>query len=491
MQLEEHTSLELADIQEVGSSPSLHSLLIVIFRNKWKIVLAFSAISVIGTLIVLFKPEIYQSHAQILIKPGRENISWDTSALKSGISFNRNTDLNAALSIITSENVVRRVVEVVGAEAIIGKNYRGKLEPVVQAIFKVKENLSVNTGKNSNIVLLSFKSEDSRTARDVLDNIINVFMDRHIEVHQIGTTPGFFRKQSEKFFNILEEKEREYKNYCDKHGVLSPEVERNANVVRINDLNESLENIEGSMLFSQTRIISLEENLQDRSEISEISRVTGMANPVADSIRQRLVDLRFREVELANRYPDNSRVLIELRKQISFAKEELLRVQETNTELTTGVDANYQALQLELEQTQASLQALKAQKQFLKNTLEQRKKALFELGDHEVVLSSLQREIDIARSEYDQYRESYQQAKASMELDIGKISNINILQPATLPIKPNDSKKIKGIVLSVALGLFGSFGIAYVREFLDDSIKTNEEVMTRLGLPILASINYK
>ena len=257
------------------------------------------------------------------------------------------------------------------------------------------------------------------------------------------------------------------------------------------DMDKSLEDIESVIISSQGRIVRLEKSLQDRSEISEISRVTGMVNPVADGIKQRLIDLRFSELELANRYHDESRVLIELREQIRFAEDELLKEQATKTELTTGIDANYQVLQLELEQEQAQLQALIAQKQYLKKSMEKRKKDLIALNNNEAALSTLQREVDIARDEYNQYRESYQRVKISMALDVGKISNVNILQPATLPIEPIKSKKRRNLALGFLLGLIGSVCIAYAREHLDNTIKTVDDVNKQLGLPVLITIDYK
>ncbi len=148
-------------------------------------------------------------------------------------------------------------------------------------------------------------------------------------------------------------------------------------------------------------------------------------------------------------------------------------------------------MKLEWEKEQANLQALIARKQFLTEALEKREADLDALASCEMIFSSLQREVDIARDEYRQYHDNYQRAKISNALDVGKISNVSIIQPATIPIEPNKSKKRRNVALGVLLGLVGGIGLAYVREFLDDSIKTNEDVKKRLGLPVLATIEHK
>ncbi|GAX61260.1 lipopolysaccharide biosynthesis protein [Candidatus Scalindua japonica] len=496
MQLEEHADLELVETGGKDNSLVLRNFLFVIFRNKWKVLLVFLLTSVTATLIVLsIETDIYESQAQILIKPGRENISWDESALAPNLVFAKEGGLNAEISILTSGYVLGRVIELVGQEAILPV-LRDDLDSQEQrdqlAERLVLENLSVIPEKGKQqIVTISFKSHDPRIARDVLENLIDVYIDRHIDIHKAEAQPKFFRKQSDKFKSLLIEKEKQLRQYCDKQGIVSIEVQKEEGIARISGLEQNIEETDGLIISSQGRIAMLEKSLDERTEVTELSKVTGKSNPVADSLKQRLIDLKFREVELGNRYLDDSRILVELRSQISFVEAELLKEQETNTELTTGIDANYQAIQLELEQEQAKLQALLLNKQFLKKSLEKRKNNLKKLSNYEAVLLTLQREVDIAKEEYSQYRKSYQQSMISVALDSSRISNVLILQPASLPAFPIESKKKRNLAMGLLLGLVGSVGIAYIREYLDDTIKTVENVEKQLGLPVLTSINYK
>lgn len=492
MQLDEHTSLELANIEEIDNSFSLRNVLRILFRHKWKAMIFFISTVVIMTVYMLLKPDIYESQAQLLVKAGRENISWDASALGSNVDMNRKSDLNVELVILASGFIAAQVVDKIGPETLLVRSYDAPSETLrLLAIKQLMENLTIGTQKSSQIIQLGFQAQSPRLARDVLDSVIDFYTERRIKVHQAEVTLEFFHKQSEILSTKLLQREEQLRQFCDKHGIVSIGGQKEIFLGQVSDINSGIDDTDSQIIFSQGRIAWFEKKLQGSSGITEISRVTGMSNPVADSIKQRLVDLRFREVELANRHLDGSRVLIELRKQISFAEAELLKEQETNTELTTGIDVNYQAIQLGLEQEQAQLQALIAQKQFLKKTLEKRKADLVTLQSKEVKWTNLQRDVDIAKAEYLQYRDVYHRAKISAGLDAGKISNVNIIQPATMPFEPVKSKKRRNIALGVLMGLFGAVGLAYVREFLDDSVKTNEDVKKRLGLPVLITVSYK
>ncbi|WP_058301305.1 YveK family protein [Gorillibacterium timonense] len=70
------------------------------------------------------------------------------------------------------------------------------------------------------------------------------------------------------------------------------------------------------------------------------------------------------------------------------------------------------------------------------------------------------------------------------------VDNITILNQAKLnadpvPVKPN---KVMNIAIAFLLGLFISAGLAFLLEFLDDSVKTEADIEALLGLPTLAAI---
>jgi capsular polysaccharide biosynthesis protein len=67
-------------------------------------------------------------------------------------------------------------------------------------------------------------------------------------------------------------------------------------------------------------------------------------------------------------------------------------------------------------------------------------------------------------------------------------SNIRIVEQATAPLDPVKPNKKKNFLLSLILGLFGGIGVAFFLEYLDQSIRTEEDVENYLGLPVLSII---
>ena len=74
--------------------------------------------------------------------------------------------------------------------------------------------------------------------------------------------------------------------------------------------------------------------------------------------------------------------------------------------------------------------------------------------------------------------------------EIMKVSNVSVLNaadPNRSPEPVNDHRQML-IILSLVVGLMLGFGIVFLLEYLDDSVKTEFDVENALGLPVLAKV---
>ncbi|WP_026691515.1 YveK family protein [Alteribacter aurantiacus] len=75
-------------------------------------------------------------------------------------------------------------------------------------------------------------------------------------------------------------------------------------------------------------------------------------------------------------------------------------------------------------------------------------------------------------------------------VDIMNVDNVSILSSAELsdnptPVSPNPTLNM---AIAFVVGMMGAVGLAFLLEFLDNTIKTEEDVAEALDLPVLASI---
>ncbi|MHC4119198.1 MAG: polysaccharide biosynthesis tyrosine autokinase [Planctomycetota bacterium] len=152
------------------------------------------------------------------------------------------------------------------------------------------------------------------------------------------------------------------------------------------------------------------------------------------------------------------------------------------TQLTKGLNATYVELHSSLLSEQASMSALEAQVETLTAKLADAREELSNLNDVEVKAN--------AEANYRKYSENLEQARIDDALETGKISNISIVQAATLPVRPAESTKKLTLLLGLVFGMFGGIGLAFFSEYTDHSIRTPRQAEERLGLSTLTCIPY-
>ncbi|MEN8134259.1 MAG: GumC family protein [Thermodesulfobacteriota bacterium] len=510
-----------------AANSSLRDILIVLFRRKKEFLLFSGAIFLSVLFFTHLSPEIYQSEAKVLIRVGRESLSLDPTIDGPTIplSQSRESEVNSELAIIKSRLLAEQVVDSITPAAFLaggepesdsdaspnflrtavaivkkalksggyisGKDEDQLFDPLREkAIAKMINNLKVAAGQKSNVIIVSFEAPTPQFGREVLNTFLTLYQDHHIQVHSAHAPPQFFQDQVDNLFVKLQEKENALETFRTTHNIASIAIQKETLFAQISRVKSEIAEINSQIAASKAHNDSLEQGLQSRSREVELGRVAGKKSSTSDTIEARLFDFRIKEADLSARYPDNHRELMEVREQIRLA-ESALSSEKQSDEVRTGIDPTYQAMQLALETGRAQLQAQIARRKKLEEGLKTPKTELAALIKNEPTEARMNRDVSLLEEEYLRYRQDVQRTNISRALDLGKISNLSIIQPPTMPLKPIKPKKALNLGLGFFLALFGGITLAFFLEYHDDSLKTNEDVAKHLGLPVLASVPFE
>jgi capsular polysaccharide biosynthesis protein len=75
-----------------------------------------------------------------------------------------------------------------------------------------------------------------------------------------------------------------------------------------------------------------------------------------------------------------------------------------------------------------------------------------------------------------------------VSVQIKKSDNVQILDPAQLPTSPDNPKPLLNMAIAFFLGLMVSVGIVFLLEYLDNTIKTPDDIEKLLGIPVIGTI---
>ena len=121
----------------------------------------------------------------------------------------------------------------------------------------------------------------------------------------------------------------------------------------------------------------------------------------------------------------------------------------------------------------------------MSEALDQAKAETNQMAEKMVEYNILKREAEANKALYEGLMTKMKETAISGALHS---SNIRIVDPAMVPTTPARPAKTKNIILSFLVGLVGGIGLALLREYLDNTVKTPDDIETLARLPSLAVV---
>lgn len=123
--------------------------------------------------------------------------------------------------------------------------------------------------------------------------------------------------------------------------------------------------------------------------------------------------------------------------------------------------------------------------EILQGALDKQKAEANDLAEKLVQYHILQHDAEANKLLYDGLLQKLKEATISVGL---RSSNIRVVDPALAPTTPSRPQKARNILLAFLVGLVGGIGLAIFREYLDNTVKSPDDIEALTGLPSLAVV---
>jgi polysaccharide biosynthesis transport protein len=110
-------------------------------------------------------------------------------------------------------------------------------------------------------------------------------------------------------------------------------------------------------------------------------------------------------------------------------------------------------------------------------------------GQAETKLTTLKRAIETNRGLLDTYTQ--RQKEQELAMSSGRPDNLKVSTAAIKPTEPIGPQRNRNIIVAFLVSLAAGIGLAFLLDYLDDSIRTSDDVGRHLGLPTLALIPHQ
>lgn len=480
-------------IQEPNSG-SLRDFFSILFKRKAAILTIFLAVVITVTVGSFLMSPTYEAKSSLLVKFGREFIYRPEVGGEKApmITFNQEEAINSEINILTSRDIIEQVIKTIKLENIYPKlvdNPPSRMTPMEAAVIAFQKKLTVEGIKKSSVIEVSFQHKDPKVAARAVNLLVDFFKEKHLQVHS-GTESNFLQSQTNLYDQELKNSENRLEAFKQMNGVYSLDEQRSLLLKQRTELDTTLKNTRNQIDEQGKKLASLRGQIKKILADKNLYTMTELDRIIVEA-RAKLLTLLLSEQDLTSKYPDNNRLVVNVRKEIQITKD-FLGEQENviGGKVKTG-NLVYQEAEKEAIQAEAGEASLRTKAVTLQAQIGQLDSEIKTLDLREKELKDLNREVSTNEMNYKTYQEKKEEARISDEMNRQKLANISVIQAAVVPSKPVKPKKALNILLSIILGAVSGLGFAFLSEYMGQGLSTPEAAEEKLGLPVLATVSLQ
>ncbi len=339
-----------------------------------------------------------------------------------------------------------------------------RLSPYVTLI---EDGLSVQQVRDTRAVTLSFTHTDPQLASQVSNEIIKIFRSRNFntKISTLTQTEDWLKTSIRKVTAELEQAQEELSRYTRDQNIVSTGGEnvtlKTSELAQKQDLltKAELEKLKAEALYEEVRkgnVARLPAEFEDKTRDKLIA------------LQKTLSDLQTRQAQLDTKFgPDNSQIQ-EVRNQITTIEGQ---IKDATKALEEKFKSDYERAAREVSQ-------IKASRDIAKTEAVRENQADIKLNTLKINVESKQKTLSVLRDQA-------QQAELKLK---EQASNIRIFEPAQVPTLPAGPRRLLSVLLAFFLSTAAAVGLAFFLEYLDNTIKTVEDVERYAQLPALGVI---
>jgi succinoglycan biosynthesis transport protein ExoP len=455
-------SIPLVQTEQAARTPTLIDIRRVLFTRKY---LMLSIIVIAITLSIIYaktRIPMFEATATAEIDTSRSQSIGMSDILGTSSESGANKVQTEALRIQGSSLIFRAVAELAaehrGPYPDAFKNLtlpitEDSLPPAKRAaiVGSVANELSVSIIPRTDVVKVSYRYPNPVVARDLVNQLLNVFMERSVEDRLFGATQAsdILASQMEDLKNHAAEAQRTLAKYQEEHNFLGADEKDNLTTAGLKITNEQLAEARADQLIKQARLHLVQ------SGNPELLRSVA-PTPTLQQLRTQETQVKIELGELTSKYGPGYPRVHEL--QVQSAKLESAIAAETSN-VTRRVQEEYDT----------STNTVEALQRRLNDQMQQ----AFKLNESASQYALLREDAESSRDLYDALQLKLKESSVSAALNAATISVIDHAVLAPYPVEPNRRR----IIMTGGLaGLIAAVFLALGLEALDDTLKTSDDI---------------
>ncbi len=319
------------------------------------------------------------------------------------------------------------------------------------------------------IVKVSFISANPELAGMIANATVSAYMDQLLEMKMQASNYNlrWMRIKAEEEAEKLNKSEKALNEYMKAKNIAT--IENRVTIIpqKLAELSIELTRAETRQKELATLYQKIRSSLDNANEVETIPVIAN--EPALKSIRDQILKVEQNIVEQSKKYGPKHPVMVRV-----------------NSELKVLQTKHSQEIQRIIKTIKNEYELAISNAQDLLESLDKTKKEAVSLNEKFIQYGILKREIETNQSLYNSLIQKIKEQSVTEQ-----VQNINVwvVEKAQTPEFPSKPNKKRNILLGIIMGLFGGVGLAFFLEYLDNTVKTPDDIEERYNIPVLTTIS--
>jgi len=454
--------------------PHLYDYLLILRKQQWLILSFVLAVVTIVSIATFRMRPIYEAKARIEIDRENANILPFQGVDSYDYMVDLDNYIETQAKILTSETLALQTIRNGGltsysdfssaggpSEAINSGNLANQKRPPELGTFL--SSLTVKRVPNSRLMDVTFESTDPALAARVVNAHIENYIEQNFRSKYEATAQAssWLADQLNELKIKVQKSEDARIAYERQNQIWTLDDKQNITTQRLSDLNRELTEAQGERMKKEA--------LYEFGKSGDVDAVPQLRDNVV------LQDVMRKRAEIYTQYTDAL-------SQYGPNYPRVQRLQAQIKEIDSLADNEKKNV---MGQMESDYRAAHQREILLIEALDRQKAEANQMSERLVQYNILKREAEANKTLYEGLLTKLKEAGISVGL---RSSNIRVVDPAMVPSNPSRPAKTRNISLAFLVGLVGGIGLALVREYMDNTVKTPDDVETIARLPSLAVV---
>ncbi len=455
--------------EEPGAGgPPLSAYVDTIRRHRWLIVACVLAALLAAGVITWFSTPMYRARTLLNLDPQGAS-SFEVAGAPARAPAPDPEIFATEAQLMRNREVVERVVtklKLAGAPEATAASP----DAVTSEALRIQRSIEVTPVRGTNLIELSYIADSPKKAAELANAVAEAYIDWKLDLRfrVIGQASKFLASQIEEAKQALSEKEQRLLALGRQKDILEVAPQSNPTLQKLTALGQDVSNTMAERISKETRYNELQKaNPDSLPESLMTSAILQQRNDLARLEREYTDKLGVFKPE----WP----AMQSLRAQIEKAHQDLkVATREAVAKAREAAKSDYEMALRREESVKAALQS-------------QRSEAM-SMSRNAVDYNNLRIEVETQRNLVDNLLKRAAEMQVLLRLQGERLTNVQIVESALLPRAPFKPSYPKNALLGLLAGLFAGVGLALLLDSLDRSLRSAEQVVQHLRLPVLGII---